>query len=84
MLTDKMVALLRSLPKGDLTMIVKSKVLTTVGVTFDCKATTPGGGKVTIRGKMKQEVTDMPNILKDACVPLDKWWLIYSDLMPIF
>lgn len=64
-------------------MIVKSKVLTTVGVTFDCKATTPGGGKVTIRGKMKQEVTDMPNILKDACVPLDKWWLIYSDIMPI-
>lgn len=75
-------ALLRSLPRGDMSMIVKSKKPPTNGAIFRCSK---DGARV--KGQMKRGIDDMPEILKDASVPAEKWWLIYTlvaeELMPI-
>lgn len=71
-------ALLASLPSGEIKIIIKLKRPPKDGETFECTAS---------HGTMRTGSDDMPIILKDSCVPLDKWWLMYTlileELMPI-
>jgi hypothetical protein len=79
---EELVSVLDSLPSGDVTLIVRSEAPMNEGVLF--KTTTyrdPRQGGTRIKGQMKSRIDDMPQILRDAAVPQDKWWLIYTLVM---
>ena len=84
-------ALLRSLPAGDVTMIVRTDEAHHSSVKFNCVCHTishPGRpAQRTVRAKMATSSEIMPDTLTAAGVPKDVWLLIYSlieeELMPV-
>lgn len=78
--SDAVMALLASLPSGDVSLIVKSNEASTNNRAI-FKANSTG-----TRYWMERRITEMPQILRDASVPQAKWWWIYSliqeELMP--
>lgn len=77
------------LPSGKVTLIVKSRPRSYQidGVTFKCSTTNNRNERAQVDGEMKRKLNDMPQILKDASVVEDDWWLIHTliseELMPI-
>ena len=75
------------MPSGEVTLIVKSKTSSVDGANFKFSTITDQNCRARFNGVMKRQVDDMPQILKNARVPLDSWILIYTliseELMPV-